>query len=43
MRFYLRFRQDNPAVIIGERMFDLLRPWYMKSLKEETYAATFTM
>lgn len=34
MRFYLKFRQDNPTVIIGKRMFDSLRPWYVKSLKE---------
>lgn len=34
MAFYLRFREANPTVIVGKRMFDSLRPWYVKKLKE---------
>ena len=34
MEFFLRFQVAFPAVIVGKRSFDLLRPFWVKRMKE---------
>jgi len=34
MEFFMQFQEAHPMVIVGKRMFDSLRPFFIKALKE---------
>jgi len=34
MEFFMRFQEAHPTVIVGKRMFDSLKPFFIKALKE---------
>jgi dihydrofolate reductase len=34
MEFFLHFQRMHPLIIIGKRMFDSLRPYWVKKMKD---------